>query len=119
MVALATYTRIDPRHLAVFSPQVMRVMLRQQMRFRGVIVSDDLGVAAAVAGISPAARGIGFLDAGGDLITSQSVAPAVAMDRAILDRAAADSAFRAVVNAAVMRVLGAKQAYRLLPCPKP
>ena len=26
----------------------MRLMLRQQMHFRGVIVSDDLGVAAAV-----------------------------------------------------------------------
>jgi beta-N-acetylhexosaminidase len=117
MVALATYTRIDPDHLAAFSSRVMRVMLRQQMRFQGVIISDDLGVAAAVAGISPAARGVAFLAAGGDMITSQALAPAAAMDRAILERAAADSAFRAVVNSAAMRVLSAKQAYGLLPCP--
>ena len=117
MVALATYTRIDPDHLAAFSPRVMRVMLRQQMRFPGVIISDDLGVAAAVAGISPAARGVAFLAAGGDMITSQALAPAAAMDRAILERASTDSAFRAVVNSAVMRVLSAKQAYGLLPCP--
>jgi len=116
MVALATYTRIDPDHLAAFSPRVMRVMLRQQMRFQGVIISDDLGVAAAVAGIPPAARGIAFLAAGGDMITSQALAPAAAMDRAILARVAADPAFRAVVNSAVMRVLSAKQAYGLLPC---
>ena len=117
MVALATYTRIDPGHLAVFSPRVMRVMLRQQMGFGGVIISDDLGVAAAVGGISPATRGIDFLAAGGDMITSQALAPAAAMDRAILERAAADSAFRGVVNSAVMRVLSAKQADGLLPCP--
>jgi beta-N-acetylhexosaminidase len=117
MVALATYTRIDPGHLAAFSPRVMRVMLRQQMRFQGVIISDDLGVATAVAGISPAARGIDFLAAGGDMITSQTLAAAAAMDRAILSRVAHDSAFRATVSSAVMRVLSAKQAYGLLPCP--
>src|SRR6266571_899257 len=110
MVSLATYTRIDPRHLAAFSPRVMRAMLRQQLRFRGVIISDDLGAANAVAAISPQARGIDFVADGGDMITSQTLAAAVVMDNAILGRAAADSAFRAVVGSAVMRVLEAKQA---------
>jgi beta-N-acetylhexosaminidase len=116
MVALATYTRIDPRHLAVFSPAVMQGMLRQRMHFQGVIVSDDLGVSTAVAGISPASRAIGFLSAGGDLITSESLTAAAAMDDAILARAAADPSFRDEVDAAVLRVLAAKQAYGLLPC---
>jgi len=117
MDALATYTRIDARHLAAFSPQVIRVILRQQLNFKGVIVSDDLGAATAVAALSPGVRGIDFLAAGGDLITSQSLPAAAAMDIAILKRVTADSAFRALVNSAVMRVLGAKQAYHLLPCP--
>jgi beta-N-acetylhexosaminidase len=117
LVALATYTRIDADHLAVFSPEVMRVILRQQMHFNGVIVSDDLGAAAAVAGLSPGSRGIDFLAAGGDLITSQSLPAAAAMDSAIRARVSADPAFRAQVNSAVMRVLSAKQAYRLLSCP--
>src|SRR5260370_30843209 len=39
MVALASYPRIDTRHLAAFSPRVMGQMLRPQMRFRGAIVS--------------------------------------------------------------------------------
>jgi beta-N-acetylhexosaminidase len=116
MVALATYTRIDPRRLAVFSPRVMRVILRQQMHFQGVIVSDDLGAAAAVAGISPATRAIAFLAAGGDLITSQTLSATTVMDRAVVQRVAADPAFLATVNSAVMRVLSAKQAYGLLPC---
>jgi beta-N-acetylhexosaminidase len=116
MVALATYTRIDPHHLAAFSSRVMQGLLRQQLHFAGVIVSDDLGAAAAVAGVSPAARGIDFLAAGGDLITSQSLPAAIAMDQAILARTADDAAFRSTVNSAVMRTLDAKQAYHLMPC---
>lgn len=36
MVALATYTRIDPHHPAVFSPIVMRDLLGDRIGFRGV-----------------------------------------------------------------------------------
>ncbi len=116
MVALATYTRIDARHLAVLSSRVMNGLLRQQMHFRGVIVSDDLGAAAAVAGIPAADRGVDFLAAGGDLITSQSLSAAEGMESGILARTASDPSFRSVVNAAVLRVLSAKQASGLLPC---
>ena len=116
MIALATYTRIDPHHLAAFSTRVIGGLLRRQLHFKGVVVSDDLGAAAAVAGLSPATRGIDFLAAGGDLITSQSLPAAIAMDQAILARAAGDASFRATVNSAVMRILGAKQAYHLMTC---
>jgi beta-N-acetylhexosaminidase len=116
MVALASYPRIDPAHLAAFSPIVMRTMLRQQMRFGGVIVSDDLGAAVAVAGTSPAARAVGFLAAGGDMITSVSLPVAAVMEAAVLGQVEHDPAFRSVVDSAVMRVLAAKQAYGLLPC---
>ena len=61
-------------------------------------------------------RAVDFLAAGGDLITSQTLDAAAAMDRAILGHMAVDAGFRAVVNSAVMRVLSAKQAYGLLPC---
>ncbi|HEY2241804.1 MAG TPA: glycoside hydrolase family 3 N-terminal domain-containing protein, partial [Streptosporangiaceae bacterium] len=49
MVALATYTRIDARDLAVFSPTIERGLLRDKLHFRGTIISDDMGAAAAVA----------------------------------------------------------------------
>jgi beta-N-acetylhexosaminidase len=115
MVALATYTRIDAARLAVFSPAVMR-LLRSGLGFGGVIVSDDLGDAAAVASVPAGQRAIWFLDAGGDMITSQSLPPAEAMARAVLARATADAGFRAEVARAVLRILAAKQAYGLLPC---
>lgn len=115
MVALATYTRIDPNRLAVFSPAVMH-LLRSGLGFGGVIMSDDLGQAQAVQAIPAGQRAIGFLSAGGDMITSQSMAPAETMAAAIQARAAANPSFRALVDAAAMRVLDAKQAYGLLPC---
>ncbi len=115
MVALATYTRIDPEHLAVFSPTVMR-LLRDTEGFKGVIVSDDLGSGAAIAGIPPSTRAIDFLDAGGDLIVSKEVRPARTMAAAVLTRAATDPSFSAVVDDAARRVLRAKDASGLLPC---
>ena len=115
MVALATYTKIDPARLAVFSPVVMN-LLRSGLGFGGVIISDDLGEAAAVAAIPAGDRATDFLSAGGDMITSQTLQPAETMAAAVLARAAVDSSFRAVVDAAALRVLDAKQAYGLLPC---
>jgi beta-N-acetylhexosaminidase len=116
MVSLATYTRIDPYHLAAFSSRVMRTILRQQMHFSGVIISDDLGEAAAVAAIAPATRAIDFLTAGGDMITSASLPAAEVMAIEVLRRADANAVFRSDVESADMRILAAKQSSGLLPC---
>jgi beta-N-acetylhexosaminidase len=115
MVAEATYTKIDPAHLAVFSPVIMG-LLRNGLGFSGVIVSDDLGVAAAVASIPAGQRALDFLSAGGDLITSQALAPAEQMASTVLATASSNSAFRTTVDDAARRILAAKQVQGLLPC---
>lgn len=115
MVALATYQRIDPDHLAAFSPAVM-ALLRGSMSFRGVVVSDDLGATAAVASMTPAARALDFVAAGGDMIIVKTVAPAAAMAAALVARAVGDRAFAARVDDAALRILEAKAASGLLPC---
>ena len=116
MIALATYQQIDPNALAVFSPIVMRQLLRGSLGFDGVIVSDDLGATAAVASIAPADRAIDFLAAGGDLIVSKTVAPALEMAAALRARAASDSGFRARIDDAALRVLRVKVARSLVSC---
>jgi len=116
MVALALYTRIDPDHLAAFSPVVVTQMLRNSLGFGGVIISDDLGATAAVASIPPATRAIDFLSAGGDMIISKTAAPADAMVQAIRTRVATDANFAQRVDDAALRILRVKQAYGLLPC---
>jgi beta-N-acetylhexosaminidase len=116
MVALATYQKIDPSTLSVFSPVVMRQLLRESLAFNGVVVSDDLGATAAVAAIAPADRAINFLAAGGDLIISKTIAPALAMAAAIRARVSTDAAFRSRVDDAAVRVLRVKAARGLVTC---
>jgi len=115
MVALATYTKIDPDHLAAFSPTVIG-LLRDQLGFDGVVLSDDLGETKAVADIAPADRAIDFLQAGGNMIISKTLDPAVEMARALVSKAASDPSFRALVDDAALRVLRAKDSFGLLPC---
>jgi beta-N-acetylhexosaminidase len=115
MVSLATYTKIDPNHLAAFSPTIVGSLLRGTLGFRGVIVSDSL-TAQAVSSIPPATRATDFISAGGDMLISNFVTPAEQMAKGIASRAASDSTFRGLVDAAVTRVLEAKQAAGLLPC---
>ena len=100
----------------MFSATVMRQLLRSRLGFKGVVVSDDLGATAAVAGIDPGRRAVDFLSAGGDLVVSKTAEVALAMAAAVRARSTRDAAFRARVDDAAMRVLGAKQAAGLLPC---
>jgi beta-N-acetylhexosaminidase len=116
MVALATYQQIDPDHLAVFSPAVINEMLRGSLGFTGVVMSDDLGGAVAVAGIPVGDRAIDFLNAGGDLVVVKKANDAVAMAAAVVTRAQADAAFAAIVDMAALEVLQAKDAVGLLDC---
>ena len=115
MVSLATYTRIDPDHLAVFSPTIIGGMLRGDLGFDGVVISDALG-ATAVASIPAGTRAVDFLEAGGDMIISNKTPPAVEMAKAVASRAASDDAFRARVDDAALHVLRAKEAAGLLSC---
>jgi beta-N-acetylhexosaminidase len=116
MVSLATYDRIDPNRLAVFSPTVITGMLRHDLGFRGVVVSDALGAARAIVAIPPADRALDFIGAGGDLIISNQVAPASAMAAALAARASASTALRRRIDDATVHVLRAKDAMGLLPC---
>jgi len=115
MVSLATYDQIDPEHVAAFSPAVIGDMLRGQLGFRGVVISDALG-AKAVTSMSPAARALAFIDAGGDMIISNQVPSAIEMAKAIASRAAAEPAFAQRIDDAALHVLRAKEALGLLPC---
>ena len=115
MVSLATYTKIDPDHLAVFSPTVIGDMLRGDLGFDGVVISDALG-ATAVESIPPGTRALDFLAAGGDMIISNQTAPAIEMAKAVASRVATDDAFRQRVDDAALHVLRAKEAAGLLSC---
>ncbi|WP_020144365.1 glycoside hydrolase family 3 N-terminal domain-containing protein [Terracoccus sp. 273MFTsu3.1] len=114
MVSSAYYSRIDASHPAVFSPTVIRAMIRGDLGFTGVVISDDLGNAKQVAAWSPGARAVGFINAGGDVVLTGNPSVVPAMVAAVTARAASDSVFRGRVQTAVMRVLTVKAQYGLL-----
>ena len=116
MVSLATYTKLDPDHLAAFSPTIIDGILRGDLGFGGVVISDDLGAAKAVAGIAPADRALLFVRAGGDMIISATIDAAVEMADALDATSAADPALRERIDDAALRILRAKDAFGLLPC---
>lgn len=115
MVSSAVYARIDPANPAAFSSAVLGRVLRRQLGFDGVVISDDLGIAGAVAGVSPADRAVRFFAAGGTLLLTVRPAIVPEMVNAVLARSAADPAFAKQVDAAVRTALLAKARAGLLP----
>jgi beta-N-acetylhexosaminidase len=115
MVSLATYTKIDSTHQAVFSPTVIGGMLRGDLGFGGIVMSDSLS-AAAVTWLTPGDRAIRFLNAGGDMIVLNPFSQAITMAKAIATHAGSSPWFRGRVNNAALHILRQKQAAGLLPC---
>ena len=114
MISSAIYTKIDASHPAVFSRTVITSLLRGDLGYSGVVISDDLGNAKQVQAWSAGTRAVDFLAAGGDIVLTVDPALIPSMVAAVSARADADATFRSQVAAAVMRVLTAKAAEGLL-----
>ena len=114
MPSTAYYSRIDPRHPAAFSPTVLQGLVRRQLGFTGVVISDDLGSAKQVARWTPGQRAIMFVDAGGDMVLTVDPSVVPAMVQAVTARMASSPAFARKVDAAALRVLTVKHRMGLL-----
>jgi beta-N-acetylhexosaminidase len=116
MVSSASYPQLDPHHLAVFSPAIVTGLLRQQMGWTGIVMTDDVGSAVAVQSVPAGQRATAFVAAGGDVVLTVDPADAHAMTAALVERAAADPAFASLVEAAVYRVVLTKVQAGLAAC---
>lgn len=114
MVSTAIYSRIAPRVPAAFSPTIVTGMLRSDLGYRGVVITDDVGAAAQVAHVPVGQRAVRFVAAGGDMVLTVDASQAAAMTHALIVRARNSRAFRRKVDAAALRVLQAKQRAGLL-----
>lgn len=108
MVSTAYYSRIDAARPAAFSPTVLSGMLRSDLGFGGIVISDDLCNAQQVAAWTPAQRALNFIGAGGSMVLCASPAMTAQMYDAVLARARSDSAFAAKVNQAALIVTRTK-----------
>ncbi|RZU31990.1 glycoside hydrolase family 3 N-terminal domain-containing protein [Blastococcus saxobsidens] len=114
MMSSATYPQLDPSNQAAFSRQVITGLLRDELGFDGVVISDDLANAEAVEGIPPGERAVRFLEAGGTLVLSVDGGLVPEMIDAVAARSEEDPAFAALVDAAVRTALTAKAEAGLL-----
>jgi beta-N-acetylhexosaminidase len=114
MMSTAIYRHLDPGTPAAFSRPIVTGLLRDQFGYNGVVISDDIGAARQVASVPVGQRAVRFIDAGGDIALTVDANEAGPMTAAVLAKARRDPAFRALVNAAALRVLRAKQARGLL-----
>jgi beta-N-acetylhexosaminidase len=108
MVSSAIYSRIDPNAVAMFSPVVVTDLLHKRLGCGGVVISDDVSIAVAVADVPAGERAVRFLAAGGTLVLIAHADPLPQMIDAVMARAAADPAFAAQVQAAERTALAAK-----------
>jgi beta-N-acetylhexosaminidase len=113
MVSLATYPNIDPGHPACFSSTVITDMLRGDLGFTGIVISDSFH-AKAVRSVPPRTAAIEYFRAGGTILLDTQRQPIYAMEKAVLAEQASDPAFAATIKADVLSVLSAKVAAGLL-----
>lgn len=70
MTAHVLYPALDPDLPATLSPRILTRLLREEMGFQGVVVSDDFSMQAIAAHWPPQEAACRFFEAGGDLLLS-------------------------------------------------
>ncbi|HSU34636.1 MAG TPA: glycoside hydrolase family 3 N-terminal domain-containing protein [Propionibacteriaceae bacterium] len=115
MVSSAYYTKIDADHRAAFSTVVIGSMLRRDLKFHRVVISDDLA-AAAMADLAPGTRARRFVRAGGDLLIVGDPTQADAMADALHQAARDDSGVARRVAESATRVVSLKADRGLAAC---
>ena len=115
MTSSAVYPAIDETRPAGWSGQVVDQLLRRELGFDGVVVSDDVGAAAAVQDVDPGTRAVRCLGAGGTLVLTVAPDLLPEMQAAVAARDADDDNFSARIDTAVRTALLAKAHAGLLP----
>jgi beta-N-acetylhexosaminidase len=119
MTAHVLYPALDPARPATLSRRIATELLRGELGFQGVLVSDDLGM-KAVADRHPIEElAVGAIEAGCDhLLIREPEARQAAAFQAILRAAEARADFRARVEESAARVAALKAACTVaLPAP--
>jgi beta-N-acetylhexosaminidase len=115
MVSSAFYRRIDAEHRAAFSTIVMEEMLREDLGFSGVVISDDLA-AASMRVLPPEERARRFIRAGGDLLIVGDAQLATTMVDTMKREASDNPAFEKRVTNSATRVVAMKERRGLAHC---
>ncbi|MGI9048843.1 MAG: glycoside hydrolase family 3 N-terminal domain-containing protein [Rubrobacteraceae bacterium] len=112
MVGHLLYPAIDPDHPASLSPAAIKI-LRKNLGFDGIVVTDDLAMKGANGGGPPARAAVAAVEAGADMlvISSPPQQQADAYD-AVLAAVESGKVSREQVRRSVERIMKVKKDYR-------
>jgi beta-N-acetylhexosaminidase len=109
MLSHALYPALDADAIASQSRAITTVLLREQLGYDGVVVTDSMEAQAVLARSGVAEASVRSLRAGADLILLTGSASWNEVFPRLLEEARADPEFRARVRASAARVLGLKR----------
>jgi beta-N-acetylhexosaminidase len=112
MTAHVVFAALDPTRPATLSEQVVTGLLRDQLGYRGVIVSDDLDMQAIAGHLGADVAAVAAVRAGCDvLLLCNSPDNQAAAEAALIREAERDAQFRRKVGEAAHRVRELKRAH--------
>ena len=109
MASHALYPALDPDAIASQSRYVLHRLLRQRLRFRGVVVTDSLEAQAVTARAGPGVSAVRSVRAGADLVLTTGAGSHLRVLRALVAEAQRSPAFRRRVEESAARVLALKE----------
>jgi beta-N-acetylhexosaminidase len=113
MLSTAFYTKLDPKHGAAWSRRIVEGLLRRELGFRGLTISDDLssaGVAASLPSVGEAATD--SAEAGVDIVMIASPEDFPAAHEALMSAAEEGAISRRDLRSSYKRILAAKDGFR-------
>ncbi|MFC6357885.1 glycoside hydrolase family 3 N-terminal domain-containing protein [Luteococcus peritonei] len=116
MLSSTIYSKIDPGVHAMFSSKIITDGLRGKDGWDKVVISDDMGSAAAVADVPAKDRAVRFISAGGDLVINADPGLMDEMVSGVTQKAETDQAFAEALPSHVARVLELKAQVGLVEC---
>jgi beta-N-acetylhexosaminidase len=112
MTAHVVFAVLDPARPATLSEKVVTGLLREQLGYRGVIVSDDLDMRAIAGHMGADVAAVAAVRAGCDvLLLCESEDNQAAAEAGLVRQAERDTEFRRRVGEAADRVRAMKRAY--------
>lgn len=115
VVSHAFYAAFDPVTPASLSPEVVTGLLREDLGFRGVAMTDDLSTGAIRATTNVTAAAVAALDAGADLVLVSDPADQDGLEAAIRKAVENGELPAERLREAASRVLDLKRRLNLLP----
>ena len=105
MSSHARYPRLDARRIASQSPAILKDLLRDELGYQGVVITDSIEAKAVRATGATEEIAVRSIRAGNDIVLTTGQGSWIRTYRALLAEARASRAFRAQVRASAHRVL--------------